>query len=1207
MVNARRALLCAALLAGVAATAERAVAQGVSSSVTGTVRDTSGAVVPGATVTLINDDTDVTFVQVPSSAGAYTFEAVPSGLYSVRVELGGFKTFLSRGNRVAVGEPTTINAVLEPGALTDTVQVTASAETVQVSSSGNLGTVVDQRTIEAMPIVGGRGRNPLDLVKLQPGVVAGANTGGGTHVHGARDRSWNFTLDGIDINETSAGGSNFSPLRTNPDAISEFKVLTGSFTAEFGRNSGGQVAMVTRQGTNQFKGTGFYLLRRPDLNANEWENNIDSIGKRQEELDIAGFSLGGPLRRGQTFFFTNVQTLTGTRTLNQTRTVYTEAARQGLWRYVVNGRNSPAGTAGASVDANGNVLPGVPIGTYDIAASDPDRMGLNPVTSAVINSTPLPNNFSVGDGLNTAGYTWQPEEREKQYDILARVDHAFSNRHNVFGRVAWGRQDTLCDSVNGGLAVFPGTPCLVDTERNPLNAAASWRASIGSRLVNELVVGRNQFAFDFVSLLAEPNRLSFTGTRISLPEDYTLGNLRRLSTWQVVNNTTYVRGTHTVKGGVNVRYQRHEDVRGSVGGANVNPQANFSTGVNAVDPVRFGLPTNMNIAVDRDNLQQDINFLLGRVGSLSQGFVSQGTAYAPGGTPFVFDARFPEIDLYVQDNWKLRPNLTIDAGLRWEMKLNPRNPEGLIRRPSQRVAAGEPATNALTWVDQPLYDNDIDNLAPSLGFAWDPRGDGTSVVRGNYRVAYDRINTFLLSSSIFQSIPGITAAVANVEYGQGGGRIGGEPSLQPTAATPDAFLSPAPVGNASIRVMDTTFESPLTHGWSIGYQREVWSRTVLEANYIGRRASGLFGAYDANQADIRGNGFLDAFNIVRNGGQSALVNQLMAPDTRRSANETGSDAMRRLFRSELTLNSVAAVAANLATRVQGGQQLTTLAGLGPYFFYAYPQFLGGMIVVDSNDWSRYHGLELTLRRRFGGGFGYLLGYTLSKSNDTRSYDPTFTVVATGAAQSASSTPFDINNRSLNYAPSDFDRRHVLQASVVSELPIGHGRRWGANMPRVLDAIVGGWEAATIVVWQSGRPMTVYAGSNTLSNVVQTPANCEACSETLGEVFDDATGVKFFFDEAARARFSGPDAGAFSNVGRNYFVGPPSFNVDLAVSKRFRVVGTHTIDVRADVTNLTNTPTFGFPTTTLTAATFGRIRNSVASLSRKVQVGLRYSF
>jgi hypothetical protein len=667
-----------------------------------------------------------------------------------------------------------------------------------------------------------------------------------------------------------------------------------------------------------------------------------------------------------------------------------------------------------------------------------------------------------------------------------------------------------------------------------------------------------------------------------------------------------VRGAHTFKGGLNFRYQQHRDVRGSVGAANVNPLVNFAVGTNAVDPVRFALPTNMNVDVDRANLQADINLLLGRVGAISQGFVSQGSSYAAGGTPFIFDARFPEFDLYIQDNWKLRPTLTIDAGLRWEAKLHPRNPDGLIRRPNQRVAVGEAPSNTLTWVDAPLYDNDLNNLAPSVGFAWDPTGDQKSVIRGNYRVAFDRINTFLLSSAIFQSIPGITASVSNVEYGQNGGRLSGVPSLQPTE-TPEAFLTPAPVGNASIRVMDTEFQTPITHGWSFGYQREVWSKTVFEAAYIGRRANHLFGAYNVNQADIRTNGFLDAFNIVRAGGDSALINQLMGADTRRLANETGSQAMRRVFNSEMNLDSVAAVAANLAARVQGGRQLTTIAGLGPYFFYPYPQFLGGVIVMDSEDWSRYHGLELTLQRRFGDGFGYLLGYTLSKSNDTRSFDPAFTTVSTGAVQSASSTPFDIVDRSLNYAPSDFDRRHVVQGSFVTELPFGRGRRWGGGMPAVLDAIIGGWETAGIVVWQSGRPMTVYAGTNTLSNIVQTPANCGGCEPDMGSAFDDANGLKFFFDEADRQRFSAPAAGQFSDVGRNFFVGPSSFNMDLALSKRFRLFGTHALDLRADLTNLTNTPTFGFPTTTLTSSTFGRIRNTVTSTSRKVQVGVRYSF
>ena len=174
-----------------------------------------------------------------------------------------------------IGEPTTINAVLEPAASRNPSR--SAHRRSSRPTSGNLGSTFDQRTIESLPILGGRGRNPLDLVLTQPGVVSGANTGGGVHVHGARDRSWNFTLDGIDTNESSAGGSNFSPLRTNPDALSEFKVLTGNQTAEFGRNSGGQVAMVTRTGSNRLSGTLFYFDRRPEYNANEWENNIDSI------------------------------------------------------------------------------------------------------------------------------------------------------------------------------------------------------------------------------------------------------------------------------------------------------------------------------------------------------------------------------------------------------------------------------------------------------------------------------------------------------------------------------------------------------------------------------------------------------------------------------------------------------------------------------------------------------------------------------------------------------------------------------------------------------------------------------------------------------------------------------------------------------------------------------------------------------------------
>jgi hypothetical protein len=1186
-------------------TAAPASGQGTTSRVTGTVTDQTGAIIPGATVTLANDDTGVSFETVTGSSGTYLFEAVQIGSYTVTVQLQGFKKFVSAANRVNIGEPATINATLSTGGIEESVEVRATSQVVQTNTSGNLGTTFDQRTIESLPILGGRGRNPLDLVLTQPGVVSGANTGGGVHVNGARDRSWNFTLDGIDTNESSAGGGNFSPLRTNPDAITEFKVLTGNQTAEYGRNSGGQVAMVTRGGTNRFSGTGYYFDRRPEYNANEWENNIDQLPKRQFTQYMPGFSVGGPIRRNRTFFFVNSQWLNAEQTQSVTRTVYTEQARRGIFRYVIGGRNQPTGVAGASVDASGNVLPGVAIGTYNIGGADPQGFGLDPTVQRTVALTPLPNNFTTGDGLNTAGFTFVAPEKEEQMDFVTKIDHSFSLQHSAFVRFSKGYQNTNCDSVNGGLPRFPDMTCIVNTERSPYNWAGNWRWNPGGTFVNELVVGQNHFTFDFLIPTSDTSRVTFIDTAITQPETFDVGNLRTIDTWQVVNNLSWLRGPHSFKLGTNVRLQRHTDIRGSVSAQNVGPYVNFSTGVNAVDPATFGIPGNINTQFDRPALQSHINFLLGRVGQISQGFVQQGDGYAPGGTTFNFQAWFPEFDIFAQDTWKPRSNVTIDAGVRWEAKLAPSNPDDLIRRPNQRVAANEPASNTLRWEEGKLYDDDYNNFAPTIGVAWDPRNDGKSAVRANYRLAYDRINTFLLSSAIFQSIPGITTSVVNTSFGQAGGRLrDGLPALFPSS-TPAQFLQPPTASSATITVMDTEFQSPITQGWAITYQRELVGQTLFEIGYVGRRAEHLFGAYNANQAEYRTNGFLDAFNVVKAGGESALMNQLAGVDSRRLAGESGSQMVRRLFAPTLDLNGVASLAAALGQRIQGGRTLPELAGLGSFFFFPFPQF-ANVNVVDSEDWSRYHALELKLERRFGNGYSYLLGYTLSRSKDTRSYDPAFTVVSGANNQSASSTPFDIYNRALNYALSDFDRPHVFQAQWVYELPFGNGRKFGAGVNRMADALIGGWTLSGQAIVQSGRPMTVYGGANTFTNVVQTPANCTGCSSDMGSIHEEG-GLVFYFSPEERARFSTPAPGEFGNTGRNAFRGPGNWIVHLSLAKRTRVVGDQILEFRADTTNLTNTPTWGFPTLTSTSTLFGRNRTPASNNGRKIMLGVKYYF
>ncbi len=480
------------------------------------------------------------------------------------------------------------------------------------------------------------------------------------------------------------------------------------------------------------------------------------------------------------------------------------------------------------------------------------------------------------------------------------------------------------------------------------------------------------------------------------------------------------------------------------------------------------------------------------------------------------------------------------------------------------------------------------------------------MIRGNYRMAFDRINTFLFSSNIFQSIPGLTTSVVNTSFGQAGGRLRqGLPSLQPTA-TPADFVQPPAVSSNSIRVVDPNFQTPVTHGWAISYQRSLLRNSLLEIAYVGRRGEHLYGGYNVNQVDIVKNGFLEAFKIVQAGGESPLINQLLGPHTDRLATETGSQMVRRLSTPTLNLNGVASLAATYGARVQGGRSLTDLAGLGPYFFFPYPQFLGGVNVFDSEDYSRYHALEMKLERRFANGYSYLFGYTLSRSKDTRSFDPAFTTVGTGNGQSASSTPFDIFNRDLNYAFSDFDRTHVFQGQGVWELPFGQGRRFAGDVSRLTDVLIGGWTISGQLVAQSGRPMTVYSGANTLTNVVQTPANCNGCSRNIGSVHEE-DGLVWYFNPDERAKFSTPAPGEFSNVGRNYFRGPGGYFVNLSLAKRTHVVGRQTLEIRADSTNVLNHPTFGFPTLTTTSGTFGRIRDTVSSSSRNIMLGVKYYF
>ena len=1021
----------------------------------------------------------------------------------------------------------------------------------------------------------------------------------------ARDRSWNYTLDGIDVNDSSQGGSNTVSFRVNPDMLDEFRVLTGNNTAEYGRNSGGQVAMVTRSGTNQIHGAGFWFYRTPRLNANEWQNNLDNLGKAQLQQTIYGGGIGGPIIKNKTFFFAEVQALRARSSTLTTRTVFTATARQGMLRYVRGGRNQPAGAPGASVDYSGNPLPGLNIGTYNVAAGDPQRLGLDPTVAQEVKNEPLPNNFAIGDGLNTAGYLFTPLASERQHDQTIKIDQVIGSKSTFYGRFAWGSDDSNCDIVNSGQPIFPGGPCLVNTVREPRNIAFNWRWTPTSRLTNELVGGNNNFGALFGSP-ADLNKITWLSTPVDNTQQYDFGNQRTVSTWQLVDNLAYFRGAHTFKFGFNLRRVREEDQRGGVAGLNATEEINFSTSVNTVDPATFGIPSDLNTSFDRPNFQSFINFLLGRVGTMQQGFLGQGNQFTKGF--FQFDTRYPEQEFYGQDTWKVRPNLTVDAGLRWEIRLSPHTPSNSIVVPNQPIVAGGTPSNTVQWVPGKLFKNQLGNFGPSLGFAWDPFRTGKTSIRGNYRIAYDRINMFVTASFILPSMPGAALQVINQSFGQGGGRLANLPALAPPNVSPSSLTQPAAFQAASNTVIDPNLKTPRTHQWSFNIQHEIAHQTIIDVAYIGRRAYRLLGAYNVNQAQIFSNGFLDAFNTVKAGGDSPLINNLLKADSRLNTGETGSQMVRRLYASNLTLNSVGALAGSLGTRIQGTQSVTQLSAGLPFFFIPYPQYSNGLTVLDSNDFSTYHALEVQLQRRFHGGISFNVAYTWAKSLDTRSFDPTLTTAASGSTQTAANTPFDINNRKLNYAPSDFDRRHALQTNWVFELPFGRGKHWLASASSLADRIVGGWEVAGFGRLTSGRTFTVFAGAYTVSNVVGSTANCTGCSSGEGTPFlDPGTGLIWFFNSSQRAQFSAPAAGQFGNTGRNAFVGPHYFDLATSLLKRVPLTERVKLEIRADATNITNSVSFSAPTVDITSSIFGRIRNSVSSGSRKIQLGAKIHF
>jgi hypothetical protein len=1196
-------------------------AQTSTTQVSGTVSDSSGAVVPGATVIATNNNTGVVNRQTTTAAGVYAFPALPVGTYTIQVESPGFKVTSKSGIVLQVGTPARVDIELEVGTAAESIQVSAEGTALQMSSA-TVSNVVTQKAIVDLPL---NGRNPLNLLMYEPGVVQ--RSGNTVNVNGARSAAVNVTIDGIEANESTNPNPVNNIFRLNPDNVQEFKVTTSNPNAEEGRNSGANVNIATRSGTNELHGTLFHFFRNTALNSQEFFTKAQGGLKPEIKLNQYGFELGGPIRKNKTFFFgswqgQHVNFRDPIDKAFGTVNLYTPQAFNGDFRYFVvdpanpftlNGRTITQNSPALVDPATGQLAAGVRncasptdfncVATFNVFANDPARLGLDPAVRSVLGAYPRVNSFQGGDGFNTANYVWNTPFQIRGPQYMGRIDHLINDAHTLWGRYLGAEQNTLGgDPLNSRPVVIPGFPPRGEVFRPAHNAAIGLRSVLSPRLVNEATVGFARFNFLFTQGEANPlfpNTPRFTFVNSTV--DYTANprTFRAVNTWQFIENLSYLTGTHVMRFGGNIRMYQHNDQRGDVGGTSLTPAISLSATVRP--PAGFNFPATAAAgrpgiaAQDLTRLQGMVNDLLGIPASLTQVFLGdlKSDTFLPfrsgeGVTLWAQGQRVKQYNFYAQDEWKVRRNVTLSYGVRWEINGPPREAGGRVFIPD-RIMDGSAGPVTFVPANRWYQNWNRGAVAPRLGVAWAPGNSSKMVLRAGYGIAFDPISTFQVTS-IASAVPGQTfrcvntlgatsvtttpgcQAAPNIRLGQGFPN-----ELAPPTAKPSAFLSPpAQTQNNAppARVFDQALKLPTVHMWNATVQRELPGGYVVSLGYVGRRGTRLYRTWDMNQ--INAEPILPSFRAM----QQNLAIPNCRPDGTLANNSPcpGAVAVPIIQQGVMTqafANSAASqtdlrqnAAGNMAGRLE---QNTLSARLRPNQQFAQ------ILYLDNGADSVYHSMQLTFRKRFDAQGVLLNGaYTLGKSIDNLSLDPVAATAGGGLTTTAARTPADGRNYDNERARSDFDQRHVLNVSGIYELPFGRGKRFGANVGRAANLVIGDWSLNGIYTYQSGEPFTVRSGVLTHNFTAQSRAAlAPGVTQHPRTRLQEAPNVvgPVLFRDASQFRF--PDPGTLG-IGRNIFQGPTFWNLDISVAKGFAITERVKLTFRAEAFNAFNHANFRNP-------------------------------
>ena len=1116
----------------------------------GTVQDASGGVIPRAGITCVNEGTGVRLSGTVGDDGAFLSPSLQPGLYTVTVEAPGFSRRVLHNYELTVAEIASEVITLAVGEASTSIDVAGSASATRVQTAeAQVSRVITLAEIDTLPQIG---RDPMVLANQQPGI---AYDGSFSRANGTRQGSTNTKLDGITAIDPVYPRLGLAMAPENSDSVAEFRIVLSGGKAEYGRNGGAQIEMISRSGGNRFSGNLFEYLRNTVLNANGFFNNASGVPVPKLIQNQFGGSLGGPLRRDKTFFFVNSMTTRARQEVVRNRLVLSPEAKRGLYRW----RATPTGA----------------VQSFDIARNDPRGIGIDPQVAKTLALLPEANNFDIGDGLNNGGYRFNNPSNTAFDQWTLKVDHNLRAGHRLFFRYSWGRSD-LIDALNNADARYPGQPAGTQAG-TPMGFSLGSDWNITPHSVNELRVGRMNTNVDFLrparpagpALLAPP-------TLYIDPVNPAFSSGRSSPVTEVTENLSVVRGSHTFKLGLNAALA----TQSSYNNNGIYPNVRLINESGNTPPAGAG-PTNQQTFNDLYNV------VLGRMSQVSLIFYSDLKSFQAAGTPQVRSFRYRDFGGFWQDDWRVTRRLSINVGVRWEYFGRPSETNGFQGRfeNAEAIDGVHRASDLRVSPGTDWYNADWNNFAPRFGFVFDPRGDGRTAVRGAYGIFYDHAIGGLWGDQD-STTPGFVQSVTVYPNQAGGSDVRLSDGI-PTPPRPAAPLLQLPATRStSIMLSAPDLRTSYFQHLSLGVQREILRDTVLEAGYVGTRGVKLVLGRNVNQPRIYED-FLQAFRemqaYVTNGTPVPASNVLVRVAGSPAAAVTGFGASN--FRLGLVGNVASALDVNAYPRYAA-------AGVSDFYLRNYPQFFA--VALGTNDGRSYYDSVQVSLRRSARDLKLNLNYAFSKSIDNLNFEEDPVI--------------DSSNMRLNRGRSNYDLPHTFNMGAIWRLPFGKGQRLGAALPGWATRVAGGWEIGMLQTVQSGYPFTAGSGrATTGATTVSTPLTTWADytgDRSVGEVRRQGDGVYYFTPQEV-GRFSFPAAGEIGNSGRNAFRGPRLWNMDLSLVRRFPLGEKRAVTLRGEFYNAWNHTIFANPTTSLASASFGKIGTTLAA--RRIQVAARWDF